>query len=565
MARTIADYKADYAKASASGDARGMKRANDGANRIRESTGVAKEIASVDIANTKAKSRTTPSNTVIPTSTRDTSKKDTSTRDTSTRDTSSIANTLASSTPTFKDTESSFYDKYAKQIAGISNTEKINGQPVDLSVAKAMFTANLNNKNGDYKGAGVAENWGEMLTDHKNLKDVATNEVMNSGRKTNNAQGQSMDISELLSRPTTGGSKTVGVPGPSVPDGTPVGGLPGNMDTTGLMALLNGTGSKTNAVNTEDEIYKLIQSLPSELLNYKSAKNMADEQLSATYDGAMDNAMKSIDRQSLQNGFFGQLPTVDYKSRNANEIEQQRASAVAQLANQLVSESKADVNNKITNLTGYNKNMSDAEYRAWEKNFKEKEYGDSRTDVNWEKIFKERGYTDSRSDVNWQKGVTTAQLTGVFNGSPTLALTELTHSMGMDNKQMAMAEAKMNNDITMSWENLKNDKVALGQAGARIGLQRQGQALDEKKYMSGVKEKAFDMTMTELERTGKVSYDDELGYLFDEGGSGQSAVTEADILTLMDSYTQVLLGLKVYEEEAPASGNTNYNGLYKAQ
>ena len=50
MAKTIDDYKKDYAAARARGDAAGMQAANDGANAIRASQGQAAQVASEDIA-----------------------------------------------------------------------------------------------------------------------------------------------------------------------------------------------------------------------------------------------------------------------------------------------------------------------------------------------------------------------------------------------------------------------------------------------------------------------------------------------------------------------------------
>ncbi|HWS44178.1 MAG TPA: hypothetical protein VN421_13970 [Pseudoflavonifractor sp.] len=59
--KTIDDYKADYNAARARGDATGMQAANDGANKLREETGQAKEYASADIAKIAAQgSATTP-------------------------------------------------------------------------------------------------------------------------------------------------------------------------------------------------------------------------------------------------------------------------------------------------------------------------------------------------------------------------------------------------------------------------------------------------------------------------------------------------------------------------
>ena len=56
MAKTIEDYKKEYAEAKAAGNAAGMKAANDGANAIRASQGQAAQVASEDIAKVAAKS-----------------------------------------------------------------------------------------------------------------------------------------------------------------------------------------------------------------------------------------------------------------------------------------------------------------------------------------------------------------------------------------------------------------------------------------------------------------------------------------------------------------------------
>jgi hypothetical protein len=57
--KTINDYKADYDAARARGDAAGMQAANDGANKLREVTGQAKEYATSDISKIAAQSTPT--------------------------------------------------------------------------------------------------------------------------------------------------------------------------------------------------------------------------------------------------------------------------------------------------------------------------------------------------------------------------------------------------------------------------------------------------------------------------------------------------------------------------
>ena len=53
FAKTIDDYKKDYAEAKARGDYEGMQKANDGANAIRRANGEAEQKATTDIANTR--------------------------------------------------------------------------------------------------------------------------------------------------------------------------------------------------------------------------------------------------------------------------------------------------------------------------------------------------------------------------------------------------------------------------------------------------------------------------------------------------------------------------------
>ena len=325
-----------------------------------------------------------------------------------------------------------------------------------------------------------------------------------------------------------------------------------------------------NPSGIDKDILNLIQSLPQEILNNEEAMKLATEQLGYQYDKALADTLSSIDNQALQSGFFGQLPTVDYKERYGDDIERARASGISQLANQLEGQSKNDINNTIAQLLQYSNLQADKDIQAWqqafqerqyqdsrgdidwEKLFKTREYQDNRGDVDWEKLFKERQYSDSRSDIDWEKGVTEAQITGIFQGQPTMALTQLSHNMGMDNKQMEMAETELNHSIQMSYENLKNDRTALGQAGARIGLQSASQAMDEKKFMANLKETAFGMTMDELNRTGQATFDEELGWFT------SSNITTGDIVDTMDMYTKILLG----DINADDIYNLNASGLY---
>ena len=111
---------------------------------------------------------------------------------------------------TYKELDKEFEKKYSKEIAGIS---KYND--VDLGVAKEMFKTNLDQERGIYGGGGVAENWGEMLTDYKKIKESAltsTKERNTSSSKTNNnvIAGGSL-LNDFVSDDTIGVAIGVGV------------------------------------------------------------------------------------------------------------------------------------------------------------------------------------------------------------------------------------------------------------------------------------------------------------------------------------------------------------------
>ena len=223
-----------------------------------------------------------------------------------------------------------------------------------------------------------------------------------------------------------------------------------------LKELVNSLSQEDNT-RYNDEIQDLIEKLPKDILDWDTAKGRADEQLGAYYDKNLQETLANIDKNALRTGFFGQLPTADYKQRNATEIEKDRAMNISQFANQLQKDSKADVRDAIAQMLGFdrhNQTISNEQFQKlfgtiqhgqsrddvdwekafeerryerdsdtqdyekvlralglgmgrddsnWEKLFREREYGDGRSDVDWEKLFKEREYQDSRSDIDWEK------------------------------------------------------------------------------------------------------------------------------------------------------------------
>lgn len=106
----------------------------------------------------------------------------------------------------YKNTSNDFYTKYSDEIRGIADYNN-----VDLSVGKAMFTANLNNSlmginnpNGAYKGGGVVDSnrWNEMVSDWSNLKNEATKSASN--KTTRDIYGREVSGSDLIDPNYTG-------------------------------------------------------------------------------------------------------------------------------------------------------------------------------------------------------------------------------------------------------------------------------------------------------------------------------------------------------------------------
>jgi len=464
-------------------------------------------------------------------------------------------------------TRSDFNAKYDDIIKSLAT---YNG--VDMSVAEEMLKTNLNQNKGIYAGGGVisSDKWKEMLDDYAMLKNAARQSANNPNAVTRDSYGREVYTKDVLSdigKNVEGQYREY----PQYADlGTNKSGKTNEELAQILSGMQNPSPVKTGDTGVDQAIYEYIQAgssgsrgntigsggnisgglldiiagLNKGILTYDQAKALADQQLGRDYDKALDTTMKNIDRQSLQSGFFGQLPTMDYKQRNADEIMLNKEQALSQLAYQLMNDSEQDALNYFNTVNNYQNS-------EWEKAFKEREYADGRTDVDWEKMFKEREYGDTRSDVAWDKQVKESTLTGFFRGQPTMAMTELAHAIGMDEKKMAMAEAELNHDIQMSFEKLKNDKVALSQAWARIGQANESNKLDQQKFMAGVKEQAWKMTMDQLEKSGTST--DGLDFL--GGNNGGPLISDLE----MEEQIELIWGSYINQ----LLDGTGYEGLYK--
>lgn len=74
-------------------------------------------------------------------------------------------------------------------------------------------------------------------------------------------------------------------------------------------------------------------------LSWDQAMQQAQEVLNPIYDQALQDRLRQVMLQNIRTGFFGQLPGADLSQRAAAQLEAARASAIGQLANQMVGQS----------------------------------------------------------------------------------------------------------------------------------------------------------------------------------------------------------------------------------
>jgi hypothetical protein len=75
-------------------------------------------------------------------------------------------------------------------------------------------------------------------------------------------------------------------------------------------------------------------------LTWEQALSQASNQLGATYDASLNNTLDSLNRQALETGFYGQLPTEALRQQAAAAAEVDKQAAIYDLANDLMSNSR---------------------------------------------------------------------------------------------------------------------------------------------------------------------------------------------------------------------------------
>lgn len=137
-------------------------------------------------------------------------------------------------------------------------------------------------------------------------------------------------------------------------------------------------------------------------LTWEQAWARANQSLGPQYTSAMQTAMEGLDKNALQSGFFGQLPTEALKRNTMGSLEVDKLQAVNQLASELFGQSEESAYNKMNAAqTKQQNNISNL--------------------LSLLGIYtNERNYNDNRSDTEWTQNYNLAQLLGNYNGTPTL-------------------------------------------------------------------------------------------------------------------------------------------------
>jgi hypothetical protein len=83
---------------------------------------------------------------------------------------------------------------------------------------------------------------------------------------------------------------------------------------------------------------------PQPTLTYKQGMKQAEGVYNPLYEQLIPKALEAVDQNNIRRGFFGQLPGAALSRSTAADLQNQKAQAIGQLANQLVGQSQANAN-----------------------------------------------------------------------------------------------------------------------------------------------------------------------------------------------------------------------------
>jgi len=246
-----------------------------------------------------------------------------------------------------------------------------------------------------------------------------------------------------------------------------------------------------------------------DVYDYDEAMGMAKDQLNPLYDDTLKGALNAVDNNNLQRGFFGQMPGAELERSTASDIESKRAGALANLAQTLMNNSK-DYSQQIINSNRQDQQTKLSlmlqglmgKQNMRQNNINNKlgmlDYTDRREDKLWDREDKER-----------DRAIVEADITGYYKGEPTLGYQKFLEEMGIK-KEKARQDAeynsariqKMQTDVQISIEKLKNDRTRLSQTAASLGMRADQMLLNSRKASMDLMNKAQGMASKYFKDTG---------------------------------------------------------------
>lgn len=161
---------------------------------------------------------------------------------------------------------------------------------------------------------------------------------------------------------------------------------------------------------------------PEPTLSYSEAMQRAQDQLNPLYDDQLQSTLKNVEQNLIKRGFFGQMPSVPITREETARVENAKNAAVSSLANQMVgqSESQAQEAERLAQQQyAQQAQAALAKYNA--------QVGAQQSGI--DNLLAAISLANERNQQDRDFGLQEAELTGTYNGAPTLqaqmsALTE---------------------------------------------------------------------------------------------------------------------------------------------
>lgn len=310
-------------------------------------------------------------------------------------------------------------------------------------------------------------------------------------------------------------------------------------------------------------------------MDYTEAQQQAMNRLNPQYENSAKNLRTSMDKDAVARGLFGQLPNEALQRYKQSELSNQKDADIADLAGSIISQTlNEDIalrgSERSDNEFAYNKAkdtlametdeeryQTDQQWKTDEWNKDETRYQTAEekdntryataetkdneryaTDQEWktnEWNRDETRYKDAQAYQDavftWDKKIDTAKLTGYMDGSQTMDMQSLMHSISVDNQELAMKKKEMDASIAQGWASISASRSSGSSS----------KASDEQAYQSALYNKAVTMANTELARDPKYS---------------MSGVPSNVLMTYTQKYLNALTGSSGSDLSKYGSGTT---------